>query len=65
MKLKIKITCPVCGHDNEDTVEICSSPQTIREIITCDAENGGCDKPFIYSASIDVHSNIKTQEITI
>ena len=46
MNALITIRCPHCGHENRENAEFKSPCFSYPEVLFCDIESGGCDKPF-------------------
>lgn len=47
----VDLKCPYCGHVN-DRVAIETDEVNRAVVFTCDVEEGGCDREFIYRPSV-------------
>lgn len=47
MKVYFFADCPYCGHTNKYVTKMDSQYGPHRLIHVCDAEDGGCDLPFV------------------
>jgi transcription elongation factor Elf1 len=50
-------TCPYCGYSNHAWVKM--DEDNRPRVVTCDMENGGCDRDFV----VNHHISIKTTVI--
>jgi hypothetical protein len=53
MKIKIDIPCPYCHHQNTLNLNP-ADVQSGHHLMSCDCENGGCDKLFVYHIPWDI-----------
>lgn len=51
MKRTITVSCPYCGTRVNVSV---TNDYRQKRVITCDAENGGCDKDFVVAAEVSI-----------
>lgn len=58
-RIKLIVKCPMCGHLNKMDSRAYYKVEPGRPfIMTCDSEEGGCDRYFV--AQINVVANVKT-----
>lgn len=57
----IKATCPYCGFENTLSPKIITNSYT-PIVVTCDYEEGGCDKPFGVKFRMTVQTEIFIME---
>jgi transcription elongation factor Elf1 len=57
--MNFKFICPYCKFVN--LVDITLTPYTSREIVTCEMDGAGCDKPFV----IEYHVNVVRTSLKI
>lgn len=61
MKIRVKVTCPYCGHVNDRVVEFTSQIEGIV-IWYCEQEDGGCDKQF--GVRLMIQPQARTYQLT-
>jgi hypothetical protein len=62
----VHIICPMCGHDNKLTSEalkLYNAKDGRPFVMTCDNEEGGCDRYFV--AEIVLTPTVRTSTIDI
>ncbi|HMO85719.1 MAG TPA: hypothetical protein PKC18_12465 [Lacipirellulaceae bacterium] len=58
METHVQIEYPYCGHKNTAIVEFYDDTLTSRQIVFCDIEEGGCDRPFVVMAHLAVNTTV-------
>lgn len=51
MKRTITVKCPYCGARMNVAV---TNDYRQKKVVTCDMENGGCDKDFVVSVTVSI-----------
>jgi hypothetical protein len=61
MKTLVRSACPYCQKENatQQDLPITYAPATDQIIVTCDSEEGGCDKPYVVFIRIPVNTESK------
>jgi hypothetical protein len=62
MNICVEVKCPYCGISNKLLVDI-DSVYIYPRVVTCDMEEGGCDKDFVIKPHLSISTKIfKIQE---
>lgn len=66
MTLEITATCPHCGHDQTQDVDLAKDHMDGQEIIRCNKWDGGCDEYYavFYTVNVAVSSYTIGREAT-
>ncbi|SHH57235.1 hypothetical protein [Sporanaerobacter acetigenes] len=63
MYRNIKVKCPYCGKDVCMAVDFPRTGSYIAPIVvTCDADEGGCDKDFVVKAELEIKTQTRKIE---
>ena len=57
LETRIKIKCPYCKHRQYYPIKINDLFSNIKKIYTCDLDEGGCDKDFVFIGQTKVLHN--------
>lgn len=58
--MTIIVKCPYCGVKNKTKIELDGLFE--KKIITCDLDDGGCDKDFVVKTKISINAECKKIE---
>ncbi len=50
MNTYVYCTCPECGFTNKVSIELLR--ERMQQLVTCNLEDGGCDKTFVISVEV-------------
>ena len=58
--MKVKVKCPYCNHENKVNTEEGKLYQ--QQVVTCNCDEGGCDRDFVVAMYITIQVECKKIE---